>query len=194
MTQRNRFDRYVLSRSKLNLFRVEALEREPHLIRELGERHMLEDVRLFPCQNCLNELQYRGFEFSQPRSNRLGQVDAFSIEDYLQENDGTLAVMKHLPKTKAENAPSGDYTPDFPELSRKLREQEDWTCSECYVDMREKKQGLHVHHKNGVKSDNRQANLLVLCALCHREVDQFHKTMHVSTDIERYIKTHRPRL
>jgi len=191
MTQRKRFDRYVLSRSESNLFRVEALERDPEAVKQLGERRILDGIRLFPCQNCLGELGYKGFDFKQPKPFRLDQVNEFLIKVFLEENDGNLTVMKHLPKTLAHNAKGGGYTQDFPEVSRRIREEHDWTCTECGINMREKKAGLHAHHINGVKHDNRAANLKVLCALCHREVDQHHKTMHVKKDIERYINAHR---
>ena len=45
MTQQKSFDHYVLSRQN-HSFRVEALERDPDAIRQLGERHML---RVFVC-------------------------------------------------------------------------------------------------------------------------------------------------
>ena len=190
MKKKKKFNRYVLSRFKSNLFRVEAFERDPDVVRIRGERHMLEDIRLFPCQNCLDAMQYRGFRLDQPKPQRLQQVDDFAVSQFLEENDGILTVMKHLPTTLAEDARGGGYTEDFPEVSRKLREQEGWTCSECNIDMQDKKQGLHVHHINGVKSDNRKSNLKVLCALCHQK---YHKNMHINSDIERYILLHRPK-
>ena len=191
MTQRKRFDRYVLSRSESNLFRVEALERDDVYIKQLGERHMLEGIRLYPCQNCLDSLEYKGFELKQPKPNRLVQVEDFGVKAYLQENDGNLTVMKHLPKVLAKDAKAGGYTSDFPEISRRLRDESGWTCSKCRVDMKDKKEGLHTHHVNGVKSDNSRQNLKVLCALCHRDVDEFHKTMYIKPEVERYIKLHR---
>lgn len=191
MTQRRRFDRYVLSRSESNLFKVEALERDPEAQRLHGERHMLEDIRLFPCQNCLADLQYRGFEFSQTKASRLEQVNSFSISNYLQENDGNLTVMKHLPKVTPGTAKSGGYTPNFAEISRRLREEHRWICSKCNVDMSEKKSGLHTHHINGVKSDNSRQNLLVLCALCHKDIDEHHSTMFIKLDVERFIRAQR---
>lgn len=191
MTQRGRFARYVLSRTESNLFRVEAKERDPDEIKRLGEHHMLDGIRLFPCQNCLNDLEYKGFEMQSPKAGRIEQVNDFVIKTFLQENDGNLTVMKHLPKTLAQNAKGGGYTQDFPEISRRLREEHNWTCTECGINMTDKKEGLHTHHINGVKHDNRHSNLRVLCALCHRNVDEHHKTMHIKKDIERYIQTHR---
>ena len=191
MTQKGRFARYVLSRTESNLFRVEAHERDPDEIKRLGKRHMLEGIRLFPCQNCLNDLEYKGFELKQKKTTRMDQVHDFLIKTFLQENDGNLTVMKHLPKTLAQNAKSGGYTQDFPEISRRLREEHNWTCTECGIDMTDKKEGLHTHHINGVKHDNLQSNLKVLCALCHKGIDGYHSTMNIKKDIERYIQTHR---
>jgi hypothetical protein len=191
MTQRGKFAKYVLSRTESNLFKVEAYERDHNEKKRLGERHMLEGIRLFPCQNCLNDLGYKGFELKTPKPTRIEQVKDFDIKTFLQENDGNLTVMKHLPKTLAQNAKAGGYTQDFPEISRRLRKESNWTCTECGINMTDKKEGLHTHHLNGVKHDNRDSNLKVLCALCHKGVDEHHRTMHVKKDIERYIQTHR---
>ena len=34
---------------------------------------------------------------------------------------------------------------------------------------------MHVHHKNGKKADNKEANLQCLCIDCHSKVDNTHK-------------------
>lgn len=191
MSRKKRFDRYVLSRSPSNLFRVEALERDVHIIRELGERHMLNDVQLFPCQNCLDSLRYKDFSLQTSKGDRLGQVKEFVVREYLDENDGNLTVMRHLPKTLAQNAKNGGYTDDFPEISRSLRAEHNWKCTKCDVDMSDNKAGLHTHHISGVKSDNSRGNLMVLCALCHKGIDSHHATMHVKKSIESFILAQR---
>ena len=191
MTRNKRFERYVLSRSPSNLFRVEALEHDEHAIDQFGERHMLEEIRLFPCQNCLDALQYKSFSLKTDKSDRLARVEQFVVREFLDENDGNLTVMRHLPRTRAENAEGGGYTEDFPEISRHLREKHHWCCTKCNVDMSENKAGLHTHHINGVKSDNSRRNLLVLCALCHKGIDPYHSTMYVRPSIERYILNQR---
>lgn len=193
MTRDKRFERYVLSRSKSNRFMVEGIKIDQDKNTRYGkEVETVDDVRLYPCQNCLNELSYKGFNYGQSRESRYKQMEKFSIQEYLDENDGLLTVMKHLPKTLAKDAKKGGYSKDFPEISRRLREKHNWKCSECGIDMSTKKAGLHVHHVNGQKNDNSESNLRVLCALCHQNVDSFHKTMHIKPDIERFIKTHRP--
>ena len=80
-----------------------------------------------------------------------------------------------------------DYTADFPEISRQLREKNNWKCSCCGVDMYNMKKGLHVHHINRIKYDNSPQNLKVLCALCHKGVDKAHSRMYVAQDIREFI-------
>ena len=190
MEKKKRFARYVLSRSKLSLFQVEAKEREPDQIALYGDLHVLDDISLAPCQNCLNELIYHGFNYKQPKDTRAEIVKSFSLQTYLDENDGTLNVMRFTPQHTASTMPRGGYTNDFPKISTDLRNKSDWICSKCAVDMTHIKKGLHVHHVNGVKGDNSHLNLEVLCALCHRDMPH-HEHMAVASDIERFILSSR---
>lgn len=192
MTRNNRFERYVLSRKPSEYFDIEAHERDPEIARLKGERHKVDDVRLYPCKNCMDLLSYKGYSRKWSTDAKNDSVEDFRIKNFLDENDGNLTVMRHLPATDAANAPSGAYTAYFPEISRSTREKAEWKCSKCAIDMTDRKDGLHVHHINGVKSDNSPTNLKVLCALCHKSVDSFHKTMYVKPEIERYIERNRP--
>ena len=191
MTIKKRFARYVLSRSKSSLFSVEAKERDPDQITLLGERHVLSDIRLAPCKNCLDQLMYHGYSKRQSNSAKDMAVKNFSLQTYLDENDGTLNVMKFMPKHTDKTMPRGGYTKDFPSISTNLRAQAAWKCSSCKVDMSRMKKGLHVHHINGVTGDNSISNLQVLCALCHKNIDQFHANMHVFPDVEVFILNNR---
>ncbi len=191
--------RYVLSRSPTQTFKVYARERDPDMIKKFGgERHEVKNVRLFPCQNCLDELNYKGFAYRAngvrtPKADLLNQVDKFVLKDFLEENGGNLSVMKHLPKTTTESVSPElyEYTKDFAEISNRLRDSVGWKCSKCGIDMTSMKQGLHVHHRDRKKNNNTPSNLQVLCALCHRGIDEFHKTMFVAADIERFIEQNR---
>jgi 5-methylcytosine-specific restriction endonuclease McrA len=191
MTIKKRFARYVLSRSKSSLFSVEAKERDPDQITLLGECHVLSDIRLAPCKHCLDQLMYHGYSKRQSKSEKEMAVRNFSLQTYLDENDGTLSVMKFMPKHTDKTMPRGGYTSDFPSISTNLRAKAAWKCSGCKVDMSRMKKGLHVHHINGVTGDNSISNLQVLCALCHKNVDHFHANMHVFQDVERFILNNR---
>lgn len=192
MDSKGKFARYILTKNKKNKFKVQATERDPISISIYGEHHELKDITLYPCRYCLTETMYKNYRHTLPRNTKDRLVKAFSIKDYIEENQATFDMSKFY--LKASNAKYNDatvqpmvYTDDFPEISRMLRESNAWKCSKCKVDMSKKRAGLHTHHINGVKNDNSSSNLQVLCALCHKNIDQFHKNMYVSREIEQYI-------
>ena len=183
---KRRFEKYVLSQSESNMFDVEVRD---------SRNEDFVNARLYPCQFCLGQLKYRGFDYDSLKYNpklRYKIVEEFNVKDFLAENYGTLVTWKHLPKSHANIQRRGQYTKTFPELSRSLREAVGWVCSTCRVNMNNMKEGLHTHHINGVKSDNSSRNLQVLCALCHKNVDEYHSHMTVRPEIEHYIREHRP--
>lgn len=61
------------------------------------------------------------------------------------------------------------YTDDWEEVSKRVREQYGYQCQKCDIELHKHQNLCHVHHVNGVKSDNSQRNLQVLCADCHRK-------------------------
>ena len=61
-----------------------------------------------------------------------------------------------------------DYTPDWPNISATYRKKQHYICQNCGVDLNSERRLLHVHHKNRDKGDNREKNLIALCASCHK--------------------------
>ncbi len=196
MEAKGRFQRYILSRRKQNKFKVQAKEREPLKVQRYGKIHVMQNVTLYSCKNCLDELSYKGYSTREwsPDQKR-NAVRDFNIQAFINENEGTVDTMRFYATQYSDNTvPLMDYTNDFPEISRRLREQANWKCSntKCRVDMTQRKEGLHVHHLNGVKNDNKLENLAVLCALCHKNIDEFHHRMFVSKPVEEFILRNRP--
>lgn len=67
------------------------------------------------------------------------------------------------------------YTRDWNEISRKFREEHNYICDKCGVQVsRFETEYMHVHHRNGDKANNRRSNLQCLCIKCHSEVDPTH--------------------
>ncbi len=193
MDKKGKFARYIFSRKKVNKFKVQATERDPVMIRKLGEHHEMEDVILYACKNCLNETGYKGYAKDLMPKEKNKHVLDFNIKEFLDENEATVSTSRFYLEQKRvkfsdETVQPMVYTDDFPEISRRLRASKNWKCTNCNVDMSRQKAGLHTHHRNGVKNDNSASNLQVLCAMCHQNVDSDHKGMYVDARTERYIR------
>ena len=191
MNEEGRLDRYIFIRNKSGLFKVQAQ----------GEPDFLEDIKLFVCRNCLIKINYKKYKNCLKRKNykkyekykwkkQKKQTDIvrnFDIGEFLEEMDRKLKPFKRIPRHTDKTVRINRYTELFYRMSKMLKEENNWCCSKCGVDMSLKREGLHCHHLNGVKNDNRRKNLQVLCALCHRDIDRHHRRVHVKKNIKEYI-------
>ena len=78
------------------------------------------------------------------------------------------------PSDKEVNPITG-YTKDWQKISEKVRNEHNWTCEKCGIHVSPYDHSfMEVHHKNRIKTDNRESNLQCLCIKCHSEVDPIH--------------------
>ena len=166
MLRDGRFDRYVTTNRRDGQFQVQSRE----------DNGCREDVlaRLHCCKNCLERTDQA---YQPPKS--------FDLDAYLQRNRGAVREGP-IPHTKDTEGRSSDYPSNWREISKKTRMERGYQCEKCYVNLSEHKSLLHVHHRNGVKSDSRSSNLAVLCELCHSE-QPGHSHMKVSAVNQREI-------
>ena len=157
MKARGRFERYVVTNDLSGSFNVYGTS-----LRTGSGREGSAD--LIVCQNCLEHLNYEGFRSKSRPARWKSSVD-FSIGRFFEAYS---SFFRHLPKgfAKADGSAAG-YSQDWQSISENLRRKAGFQCSECEVVLDRHKSLIHVHHKNGVKSDNRPDNLEVLCKLCH---------------------------
>ena len=97
----------------------------------------------------------------------------FNIPEFFEHYS---SYFEHKPNLEID--PTKGYTDDWDEVSLKFREQANWKCQDCSVDLSKDRELLHCHHINGVKSDNRSENLQVVCVECHsKKPDHGHMTV-----------------
>ena len=127
-------------------------------------------TRLDVCRNCLSGLNYEGYRY-----NRREVFARFSLEKFFSAYS---SFFRYMPRRMAGEF-GGGYTTDWPEVAARYKKARGFQCEKCEVVLNTGVRLLHVHHIDGVKTNNRQSNLKALCADCHRKEPR-HDHMFVS--------------
>ncbi|NLS54553.1 HNH endonuclease [Hafnia alvei] len=180
MKKNSRFDRYVVAQTTSGEFKVNIVDREV----------TSQNVRLNVCQNCLDRIHWKGFSIQgMSRAERQNRVDSFSLPEFFREYPRDLIGAKPL-HTSA-TAPLNDYSQNWTKLSKEIRQQRGYQCECCGESFRQdKSRFLHVHHRNGLKNDNRNVNLAVLCIACHAQQPQ-HGHLKAHPDYKLFMTRHK---
>ena len=162
MHSRGRYERYVATNDLNGEFYITGYDCDT-------KERIDGRTRLKVCKNCLGKLNYR-------RAGRtLDQiVEAFDLEAFF---DTYKSFFPHMPRRRAGEF-DGQYTADWGEVARRYKETKNFTCESCHLDLRNALSLLHVHHINGVKTNNSPSNLKALCIQCHsQQPDHQHITI-----------------
>lgn len=158
MRKKGRFDRYVVTNKLDGLFAVSGTDNRTNELIE-GE------TKLNVCQYCLESINYQKFASLKKGGPRRNFVQSFHLADFF---DTYSSFFKFMPTGVANNQTT-NYSKDWDNVSKKVREKFNYQCQQCGLDLSQNKRLLHVHHINGVKSDNSSRNLTPLCCDCHRK-------------------------
>ena len=164
MRSKGRFERYVVATRQDGLFLVEAIDLDKAF-----------EARLLVCKNCLSQLNWKGYA----NSRAVKVWEEFSLQDFFAE---FTTFFSSRPRYTDRTAPPGGYARGWPRLANRLKRARGWRCAECGVNLSDYQSLLHGHHKNGVTSDNRPENIVVLCLLCHSEQPYHGRVQPSDTD------------
>lgn len=177
MRQRGRFNRYVATVDSDGNFRVVPWNSET---RTRGDEM---PAKLAPCQNCLRLLNYDGFQ-DKTRQQKMSLLSDFDIQKFFKNYE---PIFRCLPLYNPDNFPAGNYTADWASISETVRIRYEWKCQECSVDLSDHRHLLHVHHKDGIRGNNKSSNLKPLCCVCHQK-QPHHQRMNITQEHQRLIK------
>lgn len=167
MRARGRFGRYIATNNLSGMFQISAQnspsQAEPPT------------ARLLVCRYCLGKLNYQNYTHGGRRTAIWRDFDIGKFFEIYSTN------FRYLPTTLPERTIGNDYTEDWSEISRTIRQECGFQCDECRVDLSDHqyRRLLHVHHINGVRTQNQRSNLRPLCADCHRK-QPMHEQMFIS--------------
>lgn len=92
------------------------------------------------------------------------------------------------------------YVRNWTQISRDFRKFMDYKCETCGIQIVSNidRRYLHVHHKNGDKTNNQRSNLECNCILCHAYIDSTHEhnfsNKRLKYELKTFVKKYRAEL
>lgn len=156
MRQNKRWNRYVVANREDGAF----------IVNFVGGGITSQSLKLAVCQNCLNEIGWKGFKHGMVGGAKSQIVRSFTLAEFFEKYPKDLLSV--VPTHTVDTAPINDYSDDWGMVSEGLKKKHGYVCKDCGIKLDGvNKQFLHVHHVDGQKNNNDESNLEVLCIYCH---------------------------
>jgi hypothetical protein len=169
MRGQGRFERYFAITNPTGSFPVSGVSRAAGV-------EVSGNASLYVCLNCLSQINYRQSALSS--SMKYKARAEFEIAEFFETYSSCFT---YFPQRSGSDPGKSGYTDDWKDVSERIRRHANWCCNDCGVDLKERKDLLHVHHRDGNKANNTPSNLRPLCAACHRD-QPMHETLFIKYD------------
>ena len=152
--------KYVISQRDDGLFSL-----------RLFKNGVMESVfkKLEVCQVCLSTLRWNNFNLRGDPKTKYDIFLNFKLVDFFEKYPKD--ILTTLPKYNSDNVPINDYPTNWQQIRKNLFKQRGYVCEGKNCGSTER---LEVHHLNGIRSNNDNYNLTILCHQCHQK---FHSHM-----------------
>ncbi|WP_392347589.1 HNH endonuclease signature motif containing protein [uncultured Polaribacter sp.] len=177
--QNKRNSRYVVSLRTDGNFKINLLDDD-----QIVQKDLIEPMKV--CKYCLGQLDYKKYKsMFNKEKNKI--CNEFNLEEFFSMYNHITNLNPNGYRSST-NAPLNIYNKGFKNISKSIRENKDFKCNDCGVDMskKEHRKFSHVHHKDADKSNDNPANLEVLCIECHSN-QPGHNRLKYSNDFRSFI-------